>query len=66
MVLQARRWSSAVGEIAMTSLQSIEHFVVLMLENRSFDNLLGGLYPKSKDFDGLDGSESNTDRKSGV
>ncbi len=36
----------------MTRLQSIEHFVVLMLENRSFDNLLGGLYPKSKDFDG--------------
>jgi len=46
----------------MTRLQSIEHFVVLMLENRSFDNLLGGLYPKSKDFDGVDGSESNTDR----
>lgn len=23
----------------MTRLQSIEHFVVLMLENRSFDNL---------------------------
>ncbi|MGH6823810.1 MAG: alkaline phosphatase family protein [Methylocella sp.] len=46
----------------MTRLQSIEHFVVLMLENRSFDNLLGGLYPKSKDFDGVDGSESNQDR----
>jgi phospholipase C len=50
----------------MTRLQSIEHFVVLMLENRSFDNLLGGLYPKSKDFDGLDGSESNTDRSGNV
>jgi phospholipase C len=50
----------------MTSLQSIEHFVVLMLENRSFDNLLGGLYPKSKDFDGVDGSESNTDRSGNV
>ncbi|HEY3493307.1 MAG TPA: alkaline phosphatase family protein [Polyangiaceae bacterium] len=24
----------------------IEHVVVLMLENRSFDNMLGGLYPK--------------------
>ncbi|MGH6845855.1 MAG: alkaline phosphatase family protein [Methylocella sp.] len=50
----------------MTSLQSIEHFVVLMLENRSFDNLLGGLYPKSKDFDGVDGSESNKDRSDNV
>ncbi len=50
----------------MPKLQSIEHFVVLMLENRSFDNLLGGLYPKSKDFDGVDGSESNTDRSGKV
>ena len=50
----------------MTRLQSIEHFVVLMLENRSFDNLLGGLYPKSKDFEGVDGSESNTDRSGKV
>jgi phospholipase C len=65
-VKQSRRWSPAVGEIAVTSLQSIEHFVVLMLENRSFDNLLGGLYPKSKDFDGVDGSESNTDRSGNV
>ena len=46
----------------MTRLHSIEHFVVLMLENRSFDNLLGGLYPKSKEFHGVDGSESNKDR----
>ena len=50
----------------MTHLHSTEHFVVLMLENRSFDNLLGGLYPKSKDFDGVDGSESNTDRSGKV
>jgi phospholipase C len=58
----ARLGLPSAGEIAMTRLQSIEHFVVLMLENRSFDNLLGDLYPKSKDFDGVDGSESNTDR----
>ncbi len=37
----------------------IEHVVVLMLENRSFDCLLGKLYPKSEQFDGLDGTESN-------
>ncbi len=30
-----------------------------MLENRSFDCMLGRLYPKSARFDGLDGSESN-------
>lgn len=37
----------------------IEHVVVLMLENRSFDCMLGRLYPKSGRFDGLDGTESN-------
>ena len=26
----------------MTKLHRIDHFVVLMLENRSFDNILGG------------------------
>ncbi len=46
----------------MPKLQCIDHFVVLMLENRSFDNLLGGLYPKSAAFDGVDGSESNIGR----
>jgi phospholipase C len=50
----------------MASLNKIEHFVVLMLENRSFDNLLGSLYPKSKQFNGVDGSETNTDRNGKV
>jgi len=45
----------------MAGLNVIEHFVVLMLENRSFDNLFGRLYPKSADFDGLSGQESNPD-----
>jgi phospholipase C len=40
-------------------MHPIEHVVVLMLENRSFDCLLGKLYPKSDRFDGLAGSESN-------
>ena len=40
-------------------MHPIEHVVVLMLENRSFDSLLGRLYPKSEAFDGLDGSETN-------
>ena len=41
-------------------MHPIEHVVVLMLENRSFDCLLGKLYPKSDQFDGLEGSESNS------
>lgn len=35
------------------SLGSINHVVVLMLENRSFDNVLGALYPNSSAFNGL-------------
>ena len=40
----------------------IEHVVVLMLENRSFDNVLGGLYPaytKQGRYRGLWGTETN-------
>jgi phospholipase C len=47
-------------------LASVEHVVVLMLENRSFDHMLGYLYsaagnvsPAGHQFDGLTGQESN-------
>jgi phospholipase C len=43
----------------MANLSVIEHVVVLMMENRSFDCLLGKLYPVSSNFDGLTGTESN-------
>ncbi len=47
-------------------LDTFEHVVVLMLENRSFDNLLGYLYqdgvPSGKQFDGVPGNNlSNPD-----
>ena len=49
-------------------LAAIEHIVVLMLENRSFDHMLGFLYEdlgnKSSagdSFEGLSGKETNTD-----
>lgn len=45
----------------MTVLNRIDHIVVLMLENRSFDSMLGMLYPKSDVFDGLSGNETNPD-----
>jgi len=46
------------------SLASVDHVVVLMLENRSFDHMLGYLYPgnispSGQPFEGLTGSESN-------
>ncbi len=43
----------------------IAHVVVLMLENRSFDCMLGRLYPGRADFDGLTGRETNTWHTSG-
>ena len=39
--------------------EKIEHIVVLMLENRSFDSMLGKLYPADENFNGLTGKESN-------
>jgi phospholipase C len=38
----------------------IKHVVVLMLENRSFDSMLGMLYQSGDTFDGLTGTEQNT------
>lgn len=43
----------------MGSLSNIEHIVVLMLENRSFDSMLGKLYPTDKSFNGITGNETN-------
>jgi phospholipase C len=47
-------------------LSSVEHVVLLMLENRSFDHMLGFLYtgqgnisPAGRPFEGLTGAESN-------
>jgi phospholipase C len=45
-------------------LASVSHVVVLMLENRSFDHMLGYLYPgnvtpSGQPFEGLTGTESN-------
>src|ERR1700679_3005047 len=54
--------------MASNPLFSISNIVVLMLENRSFDHMLGFLYtasgnisPTGAPFDGLTGDESNPD-----
>ena len=49
-------------------LSNIDHFVVVMLENRSFDHMLGFLYPRNgaprgQPFEGLTGDESNPGSK---
>jgi phospholipase C len=48
-----------MGIMTQPLTSQIEHIVVVMLENRSFDNMLGGLYPPSDTFDGLTGNETN-------
>jgi len=54
--------------MAGNQLPSVRYIVQLMLENRSFDHMLGFLYPGSgnvapagQEFEGLTGSESNAD-----
>jgi len=56
------------GAGAASQLGAIEHIVVLMLENRSFDHMLGYLYadsgnvsPSGQPFEGLTGTESCPD-----
>jgi phospholipase C len=43
------------------ALDKVQHIVVLMMENRSFDHMLGGLKAKDDRIDGLTGNESNPD-----
>ncbi len=42
-------------------LDNLKHLVVLMMENRSFDHMLGGLRAADPRIDGLTGNESNPD-----
>jgi phospholipase C len=42
-------------------LDNLKHIVVLMMENRSFDHMLGGLMAQDKRIDGLDGTQWNPD-----
>jgi phospholipase C len=42
-------------------LDNLKHIVVLMMENRSFDHMIGGLKKKNPKINGLNGDESNPD-----
>jgi phospholipase C len=63
-------WTEVIMGTQSSLLQQINHIVVVMLENRSFDHLLGFLYADSGNtsplghcFEGLTGNESNLDGK---
>ena len=67
-LFQALTASGAAAALRNDPLAPIQHTVVLMLENRSFDHMLGFLYadqnnvsPAGHPFDGLTGRESNPD-----
>jgi phospholipase C len=47
-------------------LDNLKHIVVLMMENRSFDHMLGGLKAKSPKINGLNGDESNPDPEGNI
>jgi phospholipase C len=42
-------------------LDALKHIVVLMMENRSFDHMLGSLHAVNRLIDGVDGTQSNPD-----
>ena len=42
-------------------LDALKHIVVLMMENRSFDHMLGSLKAVNPQIDGIDGTQSNPD-----
>jgi len=65
--------TESTGTSASGSLAAINHVVVLMLENRSFDHMLGYLYtaqgnvsPSGQPFEGLTGTESCPDGRGGT
>jgi len=47
-------------------LDNLRHLVVLMMENRSFDHMLGSLRAVDPRIDGLTGNESNPDTKGSI
>lgn len=47
-------------------LDNLKHIVVLMMENRSFDHMLGALMQKYPKINGLTGNESNPDSNGAI
>lgn len=45
----------------LPAIQNLRHIVVLMMENRSFDHMLGSLHQDHPAIDGLTGAETNPD-----
>lgn len=50
-----------MGGLMSTGLDNLKHVVVLMMENRSFDHMLGSLMAEDPRINGLTGNETNLD-----
>lgn len=50
-----RRGSHRVASASTTNMSVIEHVVVLIMENRSFDHMLGYLEAENPEIDGVPG-----------
>jgi phospholipase C len=50
----------------LPGIQSLQHVVVLMMENRSFDHMLGALKAQYPYVDGVDGTQTNPDTTGAV
>lgn len=48
-------------DMSKPGIAALKHVVVLMMENRSFDHMLGALHAVNPAIDGLTGTESNPD-----
>ncbi|MFZ0545769.1 MAG: alkaline phosphatase family protein, partial [Candidatus Promineifilaceae bacterium] len=59
---------ASVSDPTLANLDKIEHIVVLMMENRSFDHMLGYLMVRGgrSKIDGLTGNESNVNPITGI
>jgi phospholipase C len=55
-----------VGAYMSAGLDNLKHIVVLMMENRSFDHMLGALMQKYPKINGLTGNESNPDTNGAI
>jgi phospholipase C len=51
----------AMLDRTLPGIQGLKHIVVLMMENRSFDHMLGALRGRNPAIDGLTGAETNPD-----
>jgi phospholipase C len=55
-----------MGVYMSVGLDNLKHIVVLMMENRSFDHMLGGLMKTNPKINGLTGNESNPDTQGAI